>query len=199
MYIECICCMPWQMCSMLVAAVTGVPMILVSTLSLPQVLISVLVPSPYLMLNFLGTTTTISDAAILDSCPPAHRLTLQRELCTGKADAATGISSNRHSSNNTFWALWSIFYQELCQDSYLSTCPHPTPLLQVFANRYRMGIISPSGAKVQARTVEGALRTVGQTLATLGLPDPCLQPSGKLDLRLHCQLKGYSKIDPPPA
>jgi hypothetical protein len=72
------------------------------------------------------------------------------------------------------------------------------PLLQIFAIRYRMGTLSPSRATVTSRTVEGALRSVGQTIATLGFRDPRLQPSGKLDLRLHRQLQAYSKADPAP-
>jgi hypothetical protein len=35
-------------------------------------------------------------------------------------------------------------------------------------------------------------------MASLGCPDPRLQPSGKLDLRLSMQLNAYSKADPPP-
>jgi hypothetical protein len=46
--------------------------------------------------------------------------------------------------------------------------------------------------------VEGAVRAVGQTVATLGSPDPRLQPSGKLDLRLQRLLKAYAKEDDPP-
>jgi len=45
--------------------------------------------------------------------------------------------------------------------------------------------------------VEGAFRSVGQALATLGSLDPRLQPSGKLDLRLSRQLSAYKKEDPP--
>ncbi len=44
----------------------------------------------------------------------------------------------------------------------------------------------------------GALIAIGQMLATLGCPDPRLQPSGKRDLRLQRQQKAYSKLDPPP-
>jgi len=72
------------------------------------------------------------------------------------------------------------------------------PLLQIYAHRYRVGQVAPSGSPVKARTVEAALRTVGQTLALLGHTDPRLQASGKLDIRLHRQLQYYSKSDPPP-
>jgi hypothetical protein len=46
--------------------------------------------------------------------------------------------------------------------------------------------------------VENAVRTIGQTLATLGCDDPRLLPSGKLELRLQRQLKAYGKLDSPP-
>jgi len=75
----------------------------------------------------------------------------------------------------------------------------PIPLLRLFAHRYRLGTLAPSGARVRSRTVENALRAVGQTVATLGSPDPRLQPSGRLDLRLHRLLKAYSKEDDPPS
>jgi hypothetical protein len=74
----------------------------------------------------------------------------------------------------------------------------PIPLLQLFAQRYRHGIIAPSGSAVRSRTVEGALRAVGQAFSTLGCPDPRLTVGGKLDLRLSRQLSAYKKQDPPP-
>jgi hypothetical protein len=61
-----------------------------------------------------------------------------------------------------------------------------------------VGTLAPSHAQVKARTVEGALRAVGQTMASLGFPDPRLQPNGQIELRLHRQLQCYDKADPPP-
>jgi hypothetical protein len=74
----------------------------------------------------------------------------------------------------------------------------PISLLQIFAHRYRTGVMAPSGSPVKSRMVEGALRAIGQMMATLGCPDPRLQPSGKLDLRLSRQLTAYNKLDPTP-
>jgi hypothetical protein len=51
---------------------------------------------------------------------------------------------------------------------------------------------------VRSRTVEAALRAIGQTFAALGCSDPRLLLSGKLDLCLKCQLLAYKKQDPPP-
>jgi hypothetical protein len=123
---------------------------------------------------------------------------LQTELGRIKAAAAKGVTAANTGAINTSWSIWASFCQELCCDPLLQDIQDPLPLLQIFAERYRMGTISPSCSPVKSRMVEGALRAVGQTIALLGHNDPRLQASGKLDLRLHWQLQAYSKQDPPP-
>jgi hypothetical protein len=86
----------------------------------------------------------------------------------------------------------------LSQDPWLGNLEDPVPLLQIFAHRYCIGQVAPSGSPVKARTVEVALRFVVQTFASLGQRDPRLQASGRLDFRLHRQLQAYTKADPPP-
>jgi hypothetical protein len=110
----------------------------------------------------------------------------------------TGLHATRRGSANTTWDIWHEFCESLHCDPYLQTIDDPIPLLQIFAHHYRTGILAPSGSNVRSRTVEGALRAVGQTLATLGCQDPRLQSSGKLDLRLARQLTSYKKVDPSP-
>ena len=73
------------------------------------------------------------------------------------------------------------------------------PLLQVFASRWRTGQIAPLGDPVRSRTVESALRAIGQTMASVGAQDRRLNTSGKLDYRLQQQLKGYKRVDPSPS
>jgi hypothetical protein len=46
--------------------------------------------------------------------------------------------------------------------------------------------------------MEGALRAVGQMLASVGSSDPRLTNAGKHEFRLQCQLTGYARADPPP-
>jgi hypothetical protein len=77
--------------------------------------------------------------------------------------------------------------------------PDIIPLLQVFAHCYRTGEISPSQSAVRGHTVGDALCAIGQMMAHMGLDDPRLQPSGKLDLRLSHLLSVYNKAVPPPA
>jgi hypothetical protein len=136
--------------------------------------------------------------AILENCSPTDRTIIADELCLVHATTANGISTQRHISNNNTWDLWTTFCQALHCDPELSNIDDPIPLLLIFAQRYRLGIIAPGGAAVHSRTVEGALRAVGQAFSTLGCHDPRLTSTGKLDFRLKWQLTAYSKQDLPP-
>jgi len=106
---------------------------------------------------------------------------------------------NLSTTSCTTWLLWEDFCDTLAVDPTGTYVPGIIPLLQVFAHRYRTGEISPSQSAVRGRTVGDALRAVGQTMAHMGLDNPRLQPSGKLDLRLSRLLSAYNKADPPPA
>jgi hypothetical protein len=134
----------------------------------------------------------------VDACHPAKRATVLDELRLIKEVTAAGIAAKRQYSANTSWNVWVHFCQDLHCDPYLSSLDDPIPLLQLFAHRYRTGALAPSGSPVKSRTVEDALRAVGQTFSTLGCANPRLQASGKLDFRLSRQLSAYTKIDPPP-
>jgi hypothetical protein len=65
--------------------------------------------------------------------------------------------------------------------SLLSSIEDPVALLQVYGQRYRTGKIAPNKRAVQSRTVEDALRSVGQTFAGMGAADPRLTSQGKID------------------
>jgi hypothetical protein len=137
--------------------------------------------------------------ATLDACDPSGTRNLRSELGLIKENAAKGISPGRVGANNTSWSIWATFCRDLTCDPFLQNISDPMPLLQIFANRYRSGALAPSCSPVRSRTVEAALRAVGQTFSTLGYQDPRLQSSGKLDIRLQRQLQAYSKDDPPPS
>jgi hypothetical protein len=109
-----------------------------------------------------------------------------------------GLSRSRANATCSTWRLWEEFCQSLALDPTVIDVPDPIPIFQVFAHRYRQGEISPSKSAVRGRTVGNALRAVGQTMAHMGLHDPCLTPSGKLDLRISHLLASYTKQDPPP-
>jgi hypothetical protein len=138
--------------------------------------------------------------ATLETCDPTGELGLSGELSAIKKAARFGISSSRIEGNDTSWNTWVAFCHSIHQDPWLLHIDDPMPLLQIYAERYRVGNIAPSSSPVKARTVEAALRAVGQTFSALGYQDPRLaaNSNGKLDFRLHRQLQAYKKADPPP-
>ena len=72
------------------------------------------------------------------------------------------------------------------------------PLLLLFAQQYRTGTIAPGRNPVRARTVEDAIRTIGQAYARLGSPDPRLNLHGDLDFRLSSLYRAWQRDDAPP-
>lgn len=132
----------------------------------------------------------------MDHCDPARRAEYEADLRAIAVNAAL-VGSGR-TTTSTVWDIWCSFCNSIGCDTPLCDTVDPIPALQLFAHRYRLGKLSPSGAHVRARTVEQALRTVGRTLAFLGCLDPWLQPSGKLDICLSRQLAVYKRMDNPP-
>ena len=76
-------------------------------------------------------------------------------------------------------------WSEFC--SHIHVNPHqlgnddPVWLLQIFAHCHRHGSLAPGCEPVRSRTVEEALRAVGQTYAGMGSPEPRLNSQGKFD------------------
>ena len=111
---------------------------------------------------------------------------------------AHGVHHSRASASATHWNTWLDFCDELRLDPTLANLADPVPVLQVFALRYRTGVCSPSKQPVRSRTVEDALRSVGQTFSGVGAPDPRLTTLGHVDHRLKRMLQSFQKQDPPP-
>lgn len=129
---------------------------------------------------------------------PERRDLFERHLRLAQEEVAQGVVDSRNAAADAHWDLWCKYCTELGVDPALQDRQHRIPLLQVFAHRYRHGIISPSGNQVRARTVEDAIRSIAQTFKALGTPDPRHDASGSIDFRLQRMLRGYKRQDPPP-
>ena len=129
---------------------------------------------------------------------PATADTFRRDFRSAQADVQAGVVSSRARAAAGHWNTWHTFCQQHSLDPTLQEFQDPVPYLQVFAYRYRTGAIAPHRNPVRARTVEDALRSVGQTFAGVGAPDPRITPQGKIDFRIQRQLACYGKQDPPP-
>jgi hypothetical protein len=130
--------------------------------------------------------------------PPVADGDFLRDLRLAQTDVALGVVPSRASAAATQWALWDAFCSSLGVSPSLQDIPDPIPYLQVFAYRYRHGVLNPSHRIVRSRTVEGALRSVGQTLASVGAADPRLTSQGTIDFRIRRMLAAYAKTDSPP-
>ena len=97
------------------------------------------------------------------------------------------------------WSKWEHYCRTLQLDPTLQNIMDPIPYLQVFAYRFRHGRINTTQQPVCSRTVEGALRSIGQTFSSVGAPDPRFTTQGALDFHLKRMLSCYSKQDSPPA
>lgn len=129
---------------------------------------------------------------------PDVRFSFRRDLSLAQADVAAGVVPSRASAALGHWATWCEYCSVLRLDPTLQKHEDPVPFLQVFLYRYRTGIIAPSRQQVRSRTVEDALRSVGQAFTSVGSLDPRKDSRGSIDFRLQRQLACYKKQDPPP-
>ena len=113
---------------------------------------------------------------------------IQERLSTGRATVADG-----------HWTKWAYFCARVALDPLLVTYQDPVPILNTFSQDYRTGNIAPDSRGVRSRTVEDAVRSIGQAIAMLGAKDPRMTSTGKIDGRLQLQFRFYSRQDPPPS
>jgi hypothetical protein len=80
-------------------------------------------------------------------------------------------------------------------EPFMRRCYDPIPLLQVFAQRYRDGRITPRHNAVRSDTVSDAVRAAGQTFARLGARDIRKDAYGDIDFRIYRHFRAYTKED----
>jgi hypothetical protein len=98
-----------------------------------------------------------------------------------------------------YWTVWYDFCVQYDLDPFLRHTTDPVPYLQIFGDKYRRGELSLSGKAVASRTVEDALRLIGQTYTRMGTPGTRKDATGGVDYRIYAQLRGYGKSDKPPS
>jgi hypothetical protein len=121
----------------------------------------------------------------------------RRDLGISQQAVRTGVVLGTQRKTDNHWRLWLEFCDEHFLDPLLQHATDPIPFLQVFATRYRRRT-GPTGQPVRSSTVSDALRSVGQTMASMGSRDARKDSTGALDFRLARQFKSYGRADPPP-
>ena len=82
---------------------------------------------------------------------------------------------------------------ELNVDPLLAKVTDPISYFQVFGQRYRDGRLAKDGKPVAARTVEDAMRQIGQTMASLGAKDHQLIGPRQIEFRLSRQIASFQE------
>ena len=118
---------------------------------------------------------------------------------TCRRQVAAGVHRSRTRADRTAWHQWTRFCSWLGVSPDLTDVSDPVPILQLFAERVRSGLLAAGGNRVRKRTVESYLRSVAQIFASVGAPDPRLDQVGSIDFRLRRQLAAYRREDPPPS
>ena len=133
------------------------------------------------------------------NAPASTRDELSADLRLARETTAAGVVPSRDRAAQRTWCVWCAFCTSINVDPFLSQVADPVIIIQLFGVRWRDGRISPSGEPNRARSVEDAIRFVGQKFASLGAPDPRLDATGKQDFRLRRMYSAWKKKDDPPA
>jgi len=136
--------------------------------------------------------------ALLAPLDPTTCATFMDDLRAAQHAVTFGVATSRATASNTHWDLWTDFCAELGLDPLLEGIADKVVFLQVCLHRHRTGVIAPHNHPVRGRTAEDALRSVGQTFAAMGSPDPRKTPQGDMDFRITRQIRCCKKEDPPP-
>ena len=109
-----------------------------------------------------------------------------------------GVTPKRARAHDLHWERWESFCYSLDVDPFVRDFDDAVPLLQVLGQRYRDGRLAPNKHPVRARTVEDALRAVGQKFSSLGAKDIRHNQAGNNDFRIVRQIGCWKKQDSPP-
>ena len=99
---------------------------------------------------------------------PATRAAALSDIIIAQRTVNTGVYSGTDRAAARHWERWLIFCGGMAIDPLLEAFEDKIPILQLFAVRYRSGSNATMGKPVKARTVEGAIRAIGQTIASMG-------------------------------
>lgn len=100
------------------------------------------------------------------NAPLAARDGLRADFLLAQSTVRAGVVPARDRKAQRTWEVWCTFCYSINANPDVSNLADPIPLLQAFALGWRDGRISSSGNPNRARSVEDAVRLVGQKFST---------------------------------
>ena len=129
----------------------------------------------------------------MSTVDPAAQTRFWNSFSIATEDIREGLSVVQATAADGHWIKWAYFCARVALDHLLVAYKDPVPILNVFAQDYRTGNITPNSRGVRSKTVEDAVRSIGQAIAMLGAKDPRMMSTGKIDGRLQIQFRCYSR------
>jgi hypothetical protein len=115
--------------------------------------------------------------------PTAQANELRADLSLVDEHIKAGATTQRSKAMDKHWDRWKEFCLARHVDPHLSTWDDPVPMLQVFGERYRYGLLALRNNPVKAHTVEDDIRGTG--VFPTGPPDPRKVAHGNIDFRIQ--------------
>ena len=86
-------------------------------------------------------------------------------------DIREGLSVGRATAADGHWTKWAYFCARVTLKTLLVPYRDPVTILNAFARDYRTGNIALNIRVVQSRTVDDAVRSIGQAITVSGSKD----------------------------
>ena len=118
----------------------------------------------------------------MEAVDPYNRARFCNSCCAVANNIAKGAS--RYATANGHWKKWAEFYQDMAFEPLLVSYQDLVRIINTFVRQYWTGSPASSVQQVQFCMVENAIRSIGQALAAMGGPDPCLKIQGNIGIRI---------------
>ena len=128
---------------------------------------------------------------------PSTRNEFLVDLRLVQEEVRSGVVPAYSIKKDGHWNIWLEYCRTHKLDPFLHGIKDKVAILQVFGRRFRVGKIAPRGKRVMSKSVQDAVRSVGQGFTVLGADDPRHASDGKIDFRLKRQFRSYKKEDRP--
>ena len=134
--------------------------------------------------------------------PPDARAGFRTDLFAATEISEQRVIAQTQKDKGAIWSKWARYCATLDATPYLAGLDPQTQIdiLLVFAIRYRRDEFTtrakPREKPIGAHRISTVLCAIGERFPGMGLPDPRMLPTGKLQPRIGWLLASFAKADP---
>ena len=157
--------------------------------------------------NACGTSTILYYPPLKHTLPPEqiladisfseHNIALSNYNAS-RQEMAHGVSAYHVRADKNAWGKWTKFTTQLGIHFDLSDAHDMVPILQIFAQRVRSGILIASVHQIWKRSINKYLHLLGQIFVSVGYLNSQMDSMGNVTFWIQHQIFKYQNVDPPP-